>query len=195
MLKILLAVTVCLAVFGILLFAALYIAVCICAHLPRCAKPADCIIVLGAKVRPDGNLSNTLRKRCDAALLAWQDGIADTIILCGGKGRDEPMAEADAMHAYLLQRGVPENALVKENQSKNTEENIWRAQMIMKPSGWQTAAIVTSDYHMQRALLLAKSYRIRAHGIPCASPDRPSHRIKSRLQETVSWFLYFLRKI
>lgn len=179
----------------ILAFGGVCLAVCICAGYTGSCGHVDCIIVLGAKVRPDGSLSNTLRKRCNAALAAWRHGIADHIILCGGRGGDEPVPEADAMHAYLLQQGVPETALVRENQSGNTGENIDNAKKIMLSRGWKTAAIVTSDYHIRRALWIAKDLQVPAQGIPCGSPDIPSHWVKSRLQEAVSWILYFVRRI
>ena len=71
-----LAALVCL---GAVMFVALVGTVCYCAGMEREVSSADCIIVLGARVRPDGTLSDSLRYRCEAALTAWRTRKVDQI--------------------------------------------------------------------------------------------------------------------
>ena len=170
-------------------------AVCLCAGKERAAQPSDCIIVLGARVWPSGKMSHSLLYRCESALEAWQNGVAESIIVTGGQGSDEPAAEAAVMKAFFLENGVPEQSVTAEDQSVNTIENLRNAKHIMEQNGWQSAAVVTNDYHVERALWIARDQGIEACGIAARSPDRPSTVIISRLRETASWILYALRRI
>ena len=84
----LLRVFVALVCLGAVMFVALVGTVSVCAALERAVEPADCIIVLGARVRPDGTLSDSLRYRCESALAAWREDLAPALIVCGAQGGD-----------------------------------------------------------------------------------------------------------
>lgn len=183
-----------LACAGILGFGAVLTAVCVNAGRVWTAEPADCILVLGAHVWMDGRMSDTLIRRCEAALTAWQDGLAPVILVSGGKGDDEPGAQADYMAAWLRERGVPEEAILREDESHNTIQNIRNSKAILEARGLKTAALCTSDYHLRRALWLAGDVGLAATGgVPSPSPQDAKSWVTSRLRETCSWALYFLR--
>lgn len=170
-------------------------AVCVCAGRTYAPEPADCIVVLGAHVWMDGRMSNALIYRCEAALSAWQSGRAGAIIACGGQGRDEPEPEATAMRRWFVAHGVPEDAVIAEAESKNTRENLINARAIMAERGWNIAAICTNDYHLTRALWLARDEAIPASGISARSTRDILSFVRGRLRETCSWILYYLRKM
>ena len=65
----------------------------------------------------------------------------------------------------------------------------------MDERGWKSAIVVTSDYHLQRALWLARDAGIEACGIPAESPHPLGTRLKDRLREACSWGVYALRKV
>lgn len=180
---------------GAILFWGVLTAVCVCAGRERLVQPADCIIVLGARVWPSGRMSNSLRYRCESALEAWKSGVSEHIIVTGGQGSDEPVTEASAMRAYFLENGVPEECVFAEDTSVNTLGNFRNAKKIMDAHGWTSAAVATNDYHVQRALWIAGDEGIDACGIAARSPDRISTRVFSRLRESVSWCLYALRRV
>lgn len=169
----------------------LFAAVCICTLIPRLPRKCGCIIVLGAKVHPDGSMSKSLQYRCEAAMSAWKDGAAPKLILCGGKVGEAPCAEASAMQAFLMEKGMPAEALILEDQSQNTVENLKFAKEIMAENGFADAAIVTSDYHVQRAIWIARKFAIRACGVPAKSPQRLYHRLKCLCRECVSWCVFW----
>lgn len=173
-----------------LVFACVWIAVFLCAWRPRRRIQADCLIVLGAKLHSDGSMSRSLKSRCDAALEAYREGIAETIIVCGGQVKDAPVSEASAMADYLLEAGVPEKAILQEGKSVNTYENLRNTRSIMEESGLKRAALVTSDYHLERALWLTRIAGIEASGIPARCPMRPLHYLKARTREALSWILF-----
>lgn len=187
-------------VFGLILaaflmWAGVFAAVCICSAKERPAQPADCIIVLGARVWPSGRMSNALRYRCETALQAWKDGLAQNIIVTGGRGEDEPAAEAAVMREYFILNHVPEQNVIAEDASTNTIQNLENAREIMRQKGWKTAAVVTNDYHVQRAMWIARDAQVSACGIAAPSPDRFSSRLFCRFRESLSWILYALRRI
>jgi len=178
----------------IALSAMLFIAVCLCALRGRKIKSADCILILGAKVRPDGSMSHALRFRCDRAFEAWQAGAAKHIIGCGGVC-DGPASEASVIRAYLLEKGVPDANIIMEDQSVNTWENLINARKIMDARGMRRALMVTSDYHLTRALWMAKKQGLNAVGIASLSSRKPSLFLRTRGRECVSWILYVWNEI
>lgn len=184
-----------LMILAMLTFSAVFCGVCICAAKERTAKPSDCIIVLGAKVRPDGSMSNSLRWRCEAALEAWKSGVAREIIVCGGQGTDEPMTEAEAMRRWFGECGVPAGQIHMDAVSTDTLENFANAAKIMGERGWASAAVATSDYHVERSLWLARDVGMDACGIPAQSPKSAWGFLYARLRETCSWMLYGWRQI
>jgi uncharacterized SAM-binding protein YcdF (DUF218 family) len=158
----------------------------------RTLTPRDAIIVLGARVMPDGELSTTLLHRVQTALKAYQDGYGKLVIVCGAKGGDEPETEAGAMAKWLLVNGLPQSALVVEDQSTDTIENLQNAKAEMQARGFTTSIIVTSDYHLTRALWLAKDQGLDAIGAAAPGNITWGQRIESRFRESLSWVNYAL---
>ena len=193
--KVLLRIAIVILALGMLTGLSVLTAVCVCAGADYEPRPSDCIVALGAHVWMDGRMSNVLTYRCQAALEAWQRGIAPVIVVCGGQGRDDPCPEAEAMQAWMLRQGVPEDALIVENQSLNTKQNLTNALAIMEARGFQTAALCTSDYHLRRTLWLARDVGMQATGIAAPSTKDVVSVVRGRLRETCSWVLYFVRKV
>ena len=175
--------------------AGLFAAVCICAKLPRVPKKSDCILVLGARVRADGSLSHSLENRCRRALELYRAGMGRKLIVCGGQGKDEPVSEAQAMRRYMMENGVCAEDVLVEDKSRSTVENLANAHAMMQAQGFETALVVTSDYHVQRTRWLVRNAGIRASFAAAASPGDGKLHIKARIQEMESWILYFVRKI
>lgn len=115
-----LAALVCLAVVGELILMGLVYRTTRLAYDP---VPADAIIVLGARVYPDGNLSLTLSRRTQKGYQAWKEGLAPLLIVCGGQGADEPVSEAQAM------AGLPDGT------GGASRTSSWR---ILPPAPWKT---------------------------------------------------------
>lgn len=185
----------CLLALCIAIVACVFTAVCICAMVPRRAGKTDCLIVLGAKLNPDGSVKPTLKLRCDAAYDAWKQGLARRIIVCGGQMAGEPRPHSEAMRDYLLSRGIPEENILVENQSQNTVQNLENARLIMEHCGFRRAALVTSDYHITRALWIAHAQGLQVSAVPAKTPGNLTAFLRTRKRETVSWFLYFIHGI
>ncbi len=118
---------------------------------------ADAGIVLGAALwnnRP----SPGLKERLDLALAAYREGQFSAFIVTGGLDRNgSTLTEAQGMKQYLLEHGVPECAIVTENESTSTYENLRNAKRIMDERGWNTALILTHRFHGFRAAWIARA--------------------------------------
>lgn len=186
------AILIALAVVGDLVLIALVYRTTLKAYPPA---RADVIIVLGARVYPDGELSLTLSRRTEKGFAAWREGLAPAFIVCGGQGGDEPVSEARAMADHLMALGVPQDKIFLEDESTSTYENLTRALEIMQAQGMETALVVTSDYHMTRALWLCGDVGIQAQGYPSPGPDARAAQLKALAQESLSWCKYYLTKL
>ena len=157
-------------------------------HLPE-VRESDVIIVLGAQVKPDGSPSEALRRRMVAALEAYREK-RQIIIVCGAQAGTEPRAEGDVMYDWLLEQGVPQEDVVRETASFNTRQNLEYARAIMEHRGLSQALVVTSDYHVARALELCRQVGISATGK--GSPSKIEYFIKNHLREGLSWIKLWL---
>ena len=180
----------CLILFGFMCWTALVAVVAYKEYtIPAPTGDTQAIIVLGAQVKADGTPSVALQRRLTAALESYREKPA-LIIVCGAQGGNEPRAEGDVMREWLLERGVPEGDVVAETASFNTRENLTYARAIMEHRGLHEALIVTSDYHVARALALCAQAGITATGK--GSPSKPEYFIKNHFREGLSWIKFWL---
>jgi uncharacterized SAM-binding protein YcdF (DUF218 family) len=123
-------------------------------------NPSECAIVLGAAVW-DGNPSTAMKERLDIALQVYQEKLADHLILSGGVGTGDQLSEARVMKSYLMEKGIPDAALLLEEQSHSTMENLLNSKVIMRDHGYASAILVTHGFHALRARLMAESIGIQ----------------------------------
>jgi uncharacterized SAM-binding protein YcdF (DUF218 family) len=154
--------------------------------------PSEAILVLGAQVKADGTLSLTLNRRLDLALEEYRRN-PQLIVTCGAQGGDEPAPEGQVMRDWLIAQGVEPQDVVAETASFNTRENLSLAKDIMAQRGLTQALVVTSDYHVARALALCKQLGIPATGVGSAS--EPDYWIKNHARESLSWIKFWLEGV
>ena len=147
------------------------------------AADAEYLLVLGARVNPDGQPSAALAARLDTAYDFMQEHPDITAILCGGQGSNEPCPEAEAMHDYMVAKGMDSARLLLEDASSNTIQNIENARALIG-DGHKTA-VVTSDYHLARARVLMERGGLDACGIPAPTPY-PAQRVSVHCREYCS---------
>ena len=134
-------------------------------------RPADVAIVLGAYT--DGfRPSPTLTARLKAGLHLYRIGYVSHIIVSGGRGEDETVTESSSMKRFLVLNGVPAESVSEDRKSRDTFENLRNSRTLMKKKDFQQSIIVTSDYHLPRALAVARQLEMEVTGFP--APSRPS---------------------
>lgn len=157
------AVTFCLAGAVVFIVVEFLIFVGVAAQSPA---NLDYVIVLGAKVRED-TISSSLKKRLDKAIEYSQLNPKTLLVLSGGQGPGEPMAESQAMYDYLVFNGIPEERLIQEDYSASTVENIAYSRVLIEENERGKArdkpleiGVLTSNYHVFRAQQIAKKWGI-----------------------------------
>ena len=153
----------------------------------------DYVVVLGAKVRDDGP-SVSLWDRIYAARDYLEAHPHTVAVLSGGKGKDEPMSEAQCMFTELLALGIEPGRLWQEDKAESTWENIrYSLDLIQKETGARPTKIgvLSSEYHLFRASLFAKKNQVEFVGIP-ARTSRLSQRINHFMREVAGVWHYII---
>lgn len=128
-------------------------------------SPADAAIVLGAAVY-ENSPSPVFCERINHAIDLYNDGHVKTIIMTGGVGEGNIRSEADIAREYAEKQGVPAEAILVEEKSAITLENLENAKEIMSEQGLETALIVSDPLHMKRAMLYADDLGMTVYSSP-----------------------------
>lgn len=127
--------------------------------------PAQAIIVLGA-AQYDGRPSPVLRGRLEHVLELYEQGVAPTIVVTGGKQAGDRFTEAAASYRFLREHGVPESAILREEDGANTWEQLAAATRLLRLRGMQDAVLVSDDYHAYRLDRIAHELGLDAQVSP-----------------------------
>ncbi len=114
------------------------------------AQPAQAIVVLGAGILPDGQPGDSLCARTRQAVALYHRKLAPVLIFTGGQG-DFGRPESIIASEMALAQGVPATALLLEQRSTSTRENIRNAAEICHAHGWTRVIVVSDPYHLWRA--------------------------------------------
>lgn len=133
------------------------------------ARPAHAIVVLGA-AQYAGKPSPVLRARLDHALDLWNRHLASLLILTGGTGAGDTTSEAAVGRNYARKHGVPDSAILVENEGRTTSESMRAVAGMLEVRGLQTALLVSDPFHMLRLRILARRFGF----IPYTSPTQTS---------------------
>jgi uncharacterized SAM-binding protein YcdF (DUF218 family) len=124
--------------------------------------PADAIVILGAPIRADGELSPLAEERVRAGVALFQRGLGPVICVVGGhcpRGHEHTPAEAEGMARWVRAMGVPESAIRVDRTSTSTATNAARAAELLLPEGRRRVWLVTQPFHLRRA-----RWQFRRHG-------------------------------
>lgn len=154
-------------------------------------EPSDCIIVLGCRVY-GAVPSPFLIERLNEGLRLYNKGYGKFIIVSGGKGTGEDVAEADAMRDYLLSKGFDSSKIITEDKSASTMQNLLYSREKMKSYNLNTAVIVSNKYHLKRASLMARKLGIDASYSGVFVSTHESYEILGFLRETLALLKFYI---
>ena len=123
--------------------------------------PAEAIVVLGA-AQYDGRPSPQLAARLDHALELYDEGVAPVVMVTGGNQPGDRFTEAEASADYLVERGVPETAIMREDAGHTTYESLDAAADQLLDAGLDEVVLVTDPYHSLRSRLIAEEVGLDA---------------------------------
>ncbi len=157
------------AVIGLFIFSFVLIEGLIIAAIHTDTKvKVDYVIILGAGLNGE-QMTITFQNRVDKGLDFLQKNPDPKVIVSGGKGYAETISEAEAMKRYLVRKGIPEDRIIMEDRSTNTAENFRFSRELINPAEYQgkpEILIVTSEFHMFRAKMLASRNGFIPYGLP-----------------------------
>ena len=131
------------------------------------------VLVLGASVKSDGELSTMLRDRVESALWLYETGKVKRFLLSGDNATNS-YNEPQAMKKYLLERGVPETDIFLDYAGFDTYDSVYRANYIFEVD---RAIVVSQRFHLPRAIYIARSMGLEFYGY---NGDRRQYTSESR---------------
>lgn len=165
-----------------LLYSAVYQAI-----TRRESRRVAAVVALGSGLI-DGRVPPLLASRLDGARQVYQAALAaggqPVIVASGGQGEDEPRSEAAAMAEYLGEHGVPDAAILIEDESRTTGENLANTAVLLTERGITgPVAVVTNNFHAFRAAMMMRNAAIPGYvvGAPTADYYWPSATIREYL--------------
>jgi len=145
------------------------------------ARPAEVIIVMGA-AEYNGHPSPVLKLRLDHAVSLYQRHFAPYIMTTGGKGGDPSFTEGGVGRSYLIDRGVPAEAVIVEDAGDTTAWSLSAAAEILRRMGLRSCVIVSDGYHIFRVKRILQQEGFAAYGSPRQAGDTSVPRL---------WWQYF----
>jgi vancomycin permeability regulator SanA len=130
-------------------------------HTPESVPSAPVALVLGARVFPSGTPSPFLAARLDLAHRLYRDGKVRAVLVSGDNLAPE-YNEPDAMRAYLINAGMPAEAVVADYAGFDTYDSCVRSRRIF---GVDRLVIVTQGYHLPRAVATCRALGLDATGV------------------------------
>lgn len=137
-------------------------------------QPIDYIIILGCAIRSDGTPTPILKGRIDRAVAfdreqAEKWGKEAKFVPSGGQGSDEVVSEAESMKRYLMEQGIPDERILKEDRSVNTYQNMAFSRKVIEADGGdvngRSIAFSTTNYHVFRGYTLAQKIGMKVKGL------------------------------
>ena len=130
-------------------------------HTPESVPPAPVALVLGARVFPSGTPSPFLVARLDLAHRLYREGKVRVVLVSGDNMAPE-YNEPDAMRGYLIDAGMPPEAVVADYAGFDTYDSCVRARRIF---GVEQLVVVTQGYHLPRAVATCRALGLDATGV------------------------------
>ncbi len=120
-------------------------------YLSQPPHTVDAIVVFGGGVGESGQAGGGYQERVVAAVNLYRAGYAQAIVF--SSGFRFAMREAEVMRDLALANGIPAGAVTIEDRAASTHENVLFTDAILQQHGWRSILLVSSPYHMRRALL------------------------------------------
>jgi uncharacterized SAM-binding protein YcdF (DUF218 family) len=156
-------------------------------------RPADAVVVFGARTYADGRLSDALQDRIRTACGLYRDGLAKRLVLSGGHG-DGNVTEAEAMRAYALKHGVRAEDIFIDNLGVNTEATIRNTLPLFQQWHVQSVLAVSHFYHLPRVKLAYQRAGVEVWTVPAHQGHVLGQMPFNMAREVAAFWDYFLKE-
>lgn len=146
-------------------------------------------IVLGAAVIGE-TPSPVFAARLDHAVALYNAGRVKRILVTGGRSPEDTLSEAGAGAAYAQGQGVPEAAILIEDRSRTTRQNLENARKVLGDDIRGAVLIVSDPLHMRRAMAMAEAVGFNAAPAPAPTSRYRSLGTKLPFLAREVWFMH-----
>ncbi len=155
---------------------------------------AEVIVVLGYPSLDSNNISPIQKTRVDKAIQLYNNDYAKKILFSGGAVQNK-FIEAETMKSYALKNGIPNENILIETESKNTEENIELCYNILAGKNISDIIVITSKYHTKRSNYIFSQYPLNVQMQGTAYPNEfgPFRKTGAILIEYLGFLRYFIK--
>ena len=157
-------------------------------------RPADAIVVFGARVYANGRVSDALADRVRTGCELYRDGLARRIIFSGGPG-DGDVHETEAMRAMALKLGVPAQAIILDTAGLNTRATVTNTCSMFKDHGIRRVLAVSHFYHLPRIKMSYQRQDLDVYTVPAKESYTLTAMPYFIARETAALWVYYLRPL
>ena len=152
---------------------------------------ADAIVVLGA-AQYDGEPSPVFAGRLDHAALLYEQGRAERVLVLGAGQPGDRFTEAEAGRVYLIDHGVPADAIITVPRGHTTLESLEAAVPVLRDGGMRSAFLVSDPWHNARVERMAGDLGIDGHASATWQSAAKSQetRFEGYVRETFAYLYY-----
>jgi uncharacterized SAM-binding protein YcdF (DUF218 family) len=163
-------------------------------------RPADAIVVFAGGVGESGKAGGGAQERLKQAIDLYKSGYARFLVFSSGYVYS--FREAESMRALAVDQGVPAGSIVLEQRASNTYENVKFVDDILRDHKWRSILLVSSPYHMRRALLVWRKQAPEVEVVATPAPTSQFYdhsqgvsleQLRGIVQEYVAIFGYWRR--
>ena len=150
------------------------------------ARPAEAIVVFGT-AQYDGVPSPVLAARLDHAVELYRKGLAPVIVVTGGNQPGDQFTEATASANYLIQRGVPDEDVLREVSGTSSWQSLAAAANFLDDRDIDNVLLVSDPFHSLRIRAMAHELGLAARSSPTrTSPIKGFSEARYMVRETVA---------
>jgi uncharacterized SAM-binding protein YcdF (DUF218 family) len=158
-------------------------------------RPADAVLVFGARAYSNGEPSDALEDRVLTAIELYQRGLAPRLIFSGGPG-DGRWSEPQVMRRIAMEKGVPDSAIILDEMGMTTDASVRNAARILSDPGHRRILVVSHGWHLPRIKLSCQRDGLTAFTVPA---DERGQRLKQTpflvAREVAALWVYYLRGV
>ncbi len=148
------------------------------------------ILVLGSKIRPDGQPAPITKNRLDTAVMLAKKNPEAQVIVTGYRSPASPVSEAEGMATYLKAHGLNSDRIIEEKKARNTVENFAFSQKYVEGK----TLVVTSDFHLYRSLYVASKEGYKdLQGYAAVSQTSALHTVGNYARECLALGYYLIK--
>lgn len=157
-------------------------------------RPADAILVFGARAYADGRPSDALADRVRTAAALYREGLAPLVVMSGGPG-DGAVHETEAMRDMAVGLGVPTEAIVLDRGGLGTRESVRNADALLRERGVERVLAVSHAYHLPRVQLAFARRGREVYTVPARESYRLTKMPLLMAREVAALGVYWLRPL